>query len=112
MRDAREYVTSGDLVAVHYSRVSKLVAAIAKQWTDKTFQYFSISNYLTRKYKRKNGKTPGNLKDYIESHRFHPNTWTEYIRSFPERRVVPIKEDYLNQYEKVYYDLLKDELNQ
>jgi hypothetical protein len=106
MRDAREYVNPGDLVAVNTKY--KLQAGICKAWTDDTFQYFSIGDYQNRQYPS-SITSPKDVKDYVKDTYFL--TWTDYIRVRVELRVISIKDDYLNEFEKAYYDALKEELN-
>jgi len=111
MKDGRKYVEPGDLVGIAQSRHSQIIAGIAKDWTDVSFQYFRITNYSTRKYQRKSDKSLEDYKNYIQGDRFYPSIRTDYIRSRVEKRVVPIKKNYLNDYEKVYYKELKKKLN-
>ena len=106
MRDARKYVNPGDLVAI--STKYKLQAGICKAWTDDTFQYFSINDYKNRGYPS-SVTSPEDVKDYAKGSYFL--TWTHYIRVRVGRRVLPIKQDFLNEFEKAYYDVLKEMLN-
>lgn len=106
MRNAREYVNPGDLVVVHGKY--NLTAGICKQWTDVSFQYFLIKDYK-HSYPYSSINSPQDVKNEVENRSWV--TWTNYIRSRVGQRVVKIEEDYLNDYQKAFYEVLKDRLD-
>lgn len=108
MRDAREYVNPGDLVAITSSYSLQLKPVVCKQWTYTSFQFFRV--YEADRRLQIYGQYQ-DISEYMDD-RFYAAGYTGYIHGTQiEKRVTTISESALNDEEQKYYNALKDELN-